>query len=407
MSTPITNVPTISYTSTGIVLPLDSAILNGVLADMTTAFGGNMSQSLSAPQGQLAQSFTAIISDKNADIAEILNQVDPANASGFMQDAIGNIYFMTRIAASGTLVTGLCNGLVGVLIPAGSLVQDTAGNTYASTQSGTIASNGFVSIPFQCTTPGPIGCAIGALSVIVSAVNGWDSVTNPAAGTPGTNVESRAAFELRRQNSVAINALSSTDAIRAAVLSVPNVLQAYVVDNPTNATVNTGSTNYPVAANSVYVAVAGGSAAAVAQAIWSKKSLGCSYNGNTSYTITDTSQGIPPYPTYTVQWETPNDLAIYFQVNLVNNANLPSNITQLVQNAVLAAFNGTDGGLPAYIGGELFAGRYYPGIGEISSNVQLLSVFIGTAANPSTTSQSIGIDELPTCQASNIAVVLH
>src|SRR6185312_3386250 len=374
---------------TGLVLPTDAAILSGVQTDQQAAFGGNMSLSLSSPQGQLAQALSAIVSDKNAQIAEMVNQVDPANASGVMQDAIGAIYFMQRIAASGTLVAGTCNGLAGTVIPVGA-----------------IASGGRVVGQFQCFATAPIACPIGALNVIYKAIIGWESVTNLTAGVPGVNEESRADFEFRRQNSVAVNALNSIQSVLAAVLAVPNVIDAYVTDNSTNATVNTGPTNYPVAGNSIYVAVAGGAASAVAQAIWQKKSLGCAYNGSTTYSYTDTSAGITPYPTYTVKWVTPTSVPVYFAVDLVNNANLPSNITTLVQNAILAAFNGQDGGSRARIGSTLYAGRYFAGISAIGNGVELLSIGIGTAPSPSATSLPLGIDQLPTHSASNIAVTL-
>ncbi len=401
-----TSVPAVQWTANGVVLPTDAAILAGVQSDQQAAFGGNMSMSLSSPQGQLAQSLAAIISDKNAQIAEIASQVDPANAQGVWQDAIGAIYFMQRIAATGTVVSANCSGLAGTVIPAGSIAQDTAGNQYQSLAAATIGSGGSVVVQFQCLTTGPIACPIGALNVIYKAITGWESITNTTAGVPGVNEESAADFEFRRQNSVAVNALNSIQSVLAAVLAVPNVVDAYVTDNSTSATVNTGATNYPVAANSIYVAVAGGAQADIAKAIWSKKSLGCAYNGSTSYTYTDSSAGITPYPTYTVKWVVPTSVPVYFAVNIANNASVPSNITTLVQNAILAAFNGQDGGSRARIGSTLYAGRYFAGISAIGEGVNLLSIGIGTTASPTATSLALGIDQLPTLSASDITVTL-
>ena len=402
------NVPSIQFTATGLVLPLEADILNGAFADIQTAIGGNESTSLSSPQGQWAQSLTAIIGDKNDQIAYICNQVDPNNASGRMQDAVGYIYFMTRIAGSGTLVNVVCSGVPGYSIPAGAILQDSVTKyNYASTTGGTFNSSGQVTIPFQCLTQGPIACGAGDLTIIYQQIVGWESATNPSAGAEGTLVESRADFEFRRQNSVAINAVNSAQSILANVLNVPNVIDAYVIDNPTNATVNTGATNYPVAANSVYIAVAGGTAAQIAQAIYQKKSLGCSYNGNQTYSLTDTTNVLgPPYPTYTIQWENPTSVPIYIAVDLVNNTSLPSNIVALVQAAVLNAFVGGDGGTRARIGGQLLASRYYAGIAGIATGVEIISVFIGQSASPTGSSTTLGIDQLPTLQASNITVTL-
>jgi hypothetical protein len=244
------------------------------------------------------------------------------------------------------------------------------------------------------------------MTTIYKAISGWESVTNATAGVPGVNEESRADFELRRQNSVGVNALNSIQSVLAAVLAVPNVLDAYVTDNSTNATVNTGATNYPIIGNSIYVAVAGGAAADVAAAIWSKKSLGCAYNGNTTFTYTDSSAGILPCPTYTVKWETPTSVPVFFAVDIVNNTSVPSNITELVQDAILAAFNGQDGGTRARIASTLYAGRYFAGISAIGNGVELLSIGIGTSAGPTATSLAMGIDQLPTLSAADITVTL-
>jgi len=401
-----TNVPPIVFTAAGLTLPTESAILGGVLADMDSALGGGMSKTLTSPQGQLAQSLTAIVGDKNDQIAEIANQVNPDTASGRWQDAIGRIYFLDRIAATGTLVTGTCTGLVGTVIPAGSIVEDAAGYKYASLADATISATGSVAVDFQCLTTGPISCPIGTFTTIYKAVTGWESVTNPAAGTPGVNVESRADFEFRRRNSVAANATGSPQAIYANVLAVPDVLDAYVVDNPTSATVTKGATNTPIVAHSIYAAVAGGDPAAVARAIWEKKSGGCDYNGSTTFTIEDTNGYEPPYPSYLVKWTTPTALPVYFAVEIADNPALPANIADLVKTAIVDAFNGTDGGSRGRIGATLYAGRYYAGVSATDANVQINTINLGASASPSGTALAVGIDQRPTLDPANITVVL-
>src|SRR5580693_2259582 len=91
-----TNVPPITFGPTGFQAPADSDILAGVQADIDAAFGGGLNPGLSTPQGQLASSQAAIISEANATFLYQANQVDPSYASGRMQDAIGRIYFLQR-----------------------------------------------------------------------------------------------------------------------------------------------------------------------------------------------------------------------------------------------------------------------------------------------------------------------
>jgi hypothetical protein len=119
---------------------------------------------------------------------------------------------------------------------------------------------------------------------------GWTNITNPVQVTPGTLLENSQQFEIRRQASVAKNANGTSPAIRSAIMSLPgigNIVSAYVLDNPANTPVTVGGLSIP--ANSVYVCVYGyptinswPSSAPfvptdVPKAIWTTKSLGCSY----------------------------------------------------------------------------------------------------------------------------------
>ena len=400
-----TNVPAITWVNGSPVLPAELDILSGVQEDINTAFGGGVNPSLQTPQGQLAQSETALIGQKNNEIAYIANQVNPAFASGIWQDAIGYIYFITRIPGAGTVVQATCTGAVGTVIPAGAIAQDTSGYLYSSLAAATIPASGFVTIEFQNETQGPIACNIGALSNIYTAIAGWDTITNTTAGALGNYVESRAAFEARRSASVAGNAVNSLQSIYGAVASLANVIGVLVVDNPSNSTVNYGSTSYPLAPHSVCVSVAGGTSSAIAQAIWNKKPPGCNYNGNTSVTVYDNNYSTPV--PYTVTYLTPTSVPVYFNVNIKNSSLLPANITTLVQNAVIQTFNGLDGSGPAVsIGSTSYSGRYYANINAISPSVNVIEVYLGTSASPTTLSITMGIDQLPTLTASNILVTL-
>ena len=400
-----TNVPAITWVNGSPVLPAELDILSGVQEDINTAFGGGVNPSLQTPQGQLAQSETALIGQKNNEIAYIANQVNPAFASGIWQDAIGYIYFITRIPGAGTVVQATCTGAVGTVIPAGAVAQDTSGYLYSSVSAATIPASGFVTIEFQNETQGPIACNIGALSNIYTAIAGWDTITNTTAGALGNYVESRAAFEARRSASVAGNAVNSLQSIYGAVASLANVIGVLVVDNPSNGTVNYGPTSYPLAPHSVCVSVAGGTSSDIAQAIWGKKPPGCNYNGNTSVTVYDNNYSTPV--PYTVTYLTPTSVPVYFNVNIKNSSLLPANITTLVQNAVIQTFNGLDGSGPAVsIGSTSYSGRYYANINAISPNVNVIEVYLGTSASPTTLSLTMGIDQLPTLTASNILVTL-
>lgn len=400
---PSTSVPAIQFTPQGPILPSDADILAGVQIDINYALGGGANPALTTPQGQLASSDTAIISDKNAQIALLCNQVDPQFATGRFQDAIGRIYFMERDPATATVVSCLLNG-PGGLVPAGTLAQDTSGNTYTLLAAVTIPNTGNVMGSFANIVTGPIPCPAGTLTQVFQAVTGWDAITNPTDGVLGSNVESPQAFEFRRQQSVAINASGTVPAIRARVFAVTNVIDAYVIDNPAGVTVPTGSTNFPLKPNSLYVAVVGGAETDIVNAIWNKKNVGCNYNGNTTQNVLDMSYSAPQ-PSYAVSYQIPAPLPVLFAIQIVNNPTLPSNIVALVQAAVIAQFNGTNGASRARIGGTVFASSYFGPIASVSTNVLLVSVQVGTSV-ANANSVQVGIDQSPSISAENIAVTL-
>lgn len=402
-----THVPPITFTPTGLSVPQASDVLAGRQQDIDDAFGGGVNPALKTPQGQLASSDSAIINDNNATFALFVNQVDPDTADGFMQDALGRIYFMERNPGLPTSVDVLCSGDFGVSIPLGMRVQDTSGNQYVCVQAGTIPVGGSITLTFECIVLGPTPCPPNTVTTIVGpAPNGLDSITNPLAGAVGADVESRAEFEFRRQQSVALNAHGSIVAIGAAVFDVPNVIDVYAIENFTNATVNVGATNYPLVAHSIYIGVVGGADADIGQAIFSKKNDGSNMNGNTTVTITDTSYD-PPQPQYPYTFNRPTNTAFKFAVQIQNSPSLPANITALTQAAVVAAFNGTDGSKRVRMGSTVLAGKFYAPVSAVAPSVNVISVLLNVApGSPTLTNFTLGIDQFPTLQASDVAVSL-
>jgi hypothetical protein len=380
--TATTNVPTVSFGSAGFTAPAESAILAGVQEDINNAFGGNLNPGLTTPQGQLASSETAIIGNANDTFLYLTQMFDPAYAKGRYQDALARIYFITRNPSQPTAALALCVGLSGTTIPVGTQAQDTSGNIYVCTAAGTIGSSGSVTLPFANILPGPIPCGAGTLTTIYQPISGWDTINNVAAGVLGNDVESRSAFETRRAQSTAWQSQGSLPSVLGAVLSVPNVIDAFVTENTSNYTATIGGVI--LGPNSLYVAVVGGTAPAIAQAIWSKKAPGCGYNGNTTVIVQDTSVGYsPPYPAYSVLFEIPNALSVLVNVNIVNSVAVPSNADVLVQNAIIGAFAGADGGPRASIGTTLYASRFYAPVASLGSWAQIISIEIGSNNSPS------------------------
>jgi uncharacterized phage protein gp47/JayE len=398
-----TNIPSPTYALDGLSVPSEAAILSGVFADIQAAFGGSLNPSVATPQGQLSTSLSSIIAACNDLLLFYTAQVDPAFASGRFQDAIARIYFLSRLGSLPTAVACVCTGAVGTIIPQGSLVASTDGTVYQSEDAATIGSGGTVTVQFSSINDGPKPCPVGSITFIQTSIPGWDAVTNPADGTPGRSTETRAELEQRRQQSVALNSISIVQSIRGTVLNVDDVIDAYVTENPGASAATIGGVS--ISAHSIYVAAVGGSDADVARAIWTKKPPGCNYVGNTTIAIEDTGSGYQsPYPTYDVTFERPTALPIFFDVELADGSDVPADAATQVRNAIVAAFNGQDGGARAGIGATIYASRYNAPVANSGSWVRIKSLKIGTTTPGALDLLPVNIDQNPTLDPAHITV---
>jgi hypothetical protein len=379
----VDTVPPPTFGPQGFLAPSEKDdVLPAVKSDIDVILGGGLNMDDTTPQGQLAVSLAAIIGNANDTFVNYTQQVDPAYADGRMQDAIARIYFIERIGAQATIVTATCVGEVGVVIPAGSIAAADDGTLYFSASDATIGSNGTVDVQFLCQILGPIACPAGTLTTIYRAISGWDSVTNAADGVLGRNTETRAEFEERRRLSVAQNANGSLPAILGAVLNVSGVLDAFAYDNVQNTVQVVGGVS--IGPNSVYVAAVGGTDDDVAQAIWSRKSPGCGYSGNTTVTVYDKNPAYnPPYPAYSVTFQRPTSMPTLFAVNIAGGPLVPADAEAQIQNAIISAFAGADGGSRARIGSTIYASRYYATIALLGPWVQIINVKLGCQNNAS------------------------
>lgn len=372
-----TNVPQPVFGPTGFIAPPEADVLAGVSADYQQAFGGTLNLvNLETPQGQLVVTETAIIGNANDIFVYFTNQVDPAFASGRMQDAIGRIYFIERNPALPTVVQCLCVGLVNTPIPIGAIAKAEDGNIYTCTQAGTIPIGGSITLPFSCNVVGPIACPANTLNKIAQTIPGWDTINNPSDGVLGNNVESRAAFEERRAATVAGNSFGAIGSIIGAVAKVSGVLDYFGYDNATASPVTV--LGQSIAANSIYICVVGGTDLAVAQAILSKKGPGAPYTGNTTVTAFDNNPLYTAPIAYSVTFERPTDLSTLFSVQIVSGPTVPSNAVTLVQQAIINAFGGGDGGPRARIASDILATRFIAPVALLGPWAQIKSLLIGS-----------------------------
>lgn len=359
------------------------------------------------PAGQLIDSQTAAIVDKDNEVLFLGNQFNPLTASGVWQDALGKIYFLTRKTAQASEAVCQCNGLAGTVITQGARIKSSAdGSEWACMEAVTIPATGSAQARFQAQTPGPLVALANTLTEIVTVTPGWDSVTNPAAAVVGRDSESQLEFEKRRYNSVAANARGSVAALYGAIANLPDVLDVVVLENVGNDPIASWGVTIP--GHSVWIAVTGGTDSEIAETIYRKKDAGCGTAGNTQIGYQDAE--LPGMPIYTYRIERPAPLAFAVRVTLRLTPTTPQDIEQKIKDAVLADFNGAGphDNLRVGTAQEVYASRFYCAV--IGAGVQnLVSIELAAPATGGTWGPSVTVnaDQSPVLDADNIQVIIQ
>ena len=240
------------------------------------------------PAGQIIDSQTASIVQKDSEVLYLANMLNPLKATGIFQDALAEIYFLQRKPAIASSAVIKCTGLPGTVIPVSAQVMSTADDTvWQNTEAQAIGADGTCECTFECQSSGLISAAAGTLSRINTMVAGWDTAVNPQAATVGQNAETQGAFEARRYASVGLNSRGTIAAVYARVANCSNVVSCIVRENKTNVPIETDG--YFIKAHSVFVSAVGGSDEDIAEAIYNSCSAGCDYNGNTTVSVTDSA----------------------------------------------------------------------------------------------------------------------
>lgn len=359
-----------------------------------------------SPAGQLVDSQTSSIVEKDTELLYLCNQFDPAKNEGVFQDAIARIYFLTRKGAVPSSAVITVTGLPGTVIPINAQVQSTADDTlWQNSAAFTIGVDGTAIGTFYCLTSGSIDALPGTLTQIVTVVAGWDTATNAHAATPGTLAENRGAFEQRRYESVALNSRGTAASVYARIMQLKNVIGCVVRENKTNVPkVIDGITLSP---HSVYVCVLGGSDGDIATAMYRTVSAGCDTNGTTTYLVEDDSTGIKE----PIHFQRPTDVDVTIRLTFPNAADLSADSKQAIQEAVYANFYGedptvVDGNILSrpIMGDTIYAPRFAISV-QNAGYTDLLDVDVAKVGGAWADSLQINIDENPVLNLSDIVIV--
>lgn len=390
--------------NTGTIVADTSNILTEVQTEYQDQFGSDLVVTPDTPQGVLINAEALSRAAVAANNASLANQINPNIAGGVFLDSLLALTGMQRTAQTQTQVTNVTlTGVASTVVPAGSLAATSAGDQFASQETVTLSSGGTATINFASVAFGAIPCASGDLSVIVSNILGWETVTNNGSGSPasvttlGSVTQSDQAARALRQNTLAFQGVALPVAITSALYNVPGVTSLWFQEN-TSATTQTINT-ISMVPHSIYVSIAGGSETAIAAALLENKSSGCAWNGGTSVTVVEPASG----QSYTVLFDIPAKIGILIQVTTTNGNE--ANIIQAILDYAAGNINGLAGFVvganvsPFEIAGAIMSEfpAYY---------IQQVEISLTSPVSYTTNPITINPNQIAVTQASYVSVII-
>lgn len=388
---------------TGVIVPDTAALLTEVEGEYKAAFGQDLIVTANTPQGVLITAETAARANVLRNNAAVANQINPNLAGGVFLDAIWALTGGQRIAAEYTVVPdAYLLGIAGTVIPAGSQASLVNGTLFESVSEVILDGAGEGYVDFQAIEPGPIAVGIGELSQIVTAVLGWDQVSNATAGTPGRDTESDLASRLRRKNTLSLQNVSLAEAITSALYDTPNVRSLTFRENYTDADATIDGIF--LLKHSVWACVDGGTDDAVARALLENKSGGANWNGSVTVNLVEPSSG----QTYPVKFDRPADIPVKARVT-VRNLSALTDVSAAVRQAITDYAAGLQDGEPGFVVGASVSSfelagainRQSPGIYVQNCEISLVSPtswVVGEIA--------VALDEIASILSGNIEVIV-
>ena len=199
----------------------------------------------------------------------------PNIANRFSTQSTVTIAAATAWATSTTYVAGnvrKANGQVWQCATGGTSAVSGSGPAYSGNPAvldGTVRwhwlgnGDGFATVNARAVDTGPIGCAAGGLTIIVTPVAGVTGCDNLNSAAQGSNAETDSALRLRYFTSYHLPGSATINAILADILAQPDVAEARVYQNVTDIT-GAGSPPVPgLPPHAVWAIVSGTATAAV------------------------------------------------------------------------------------------------------------------------------------------------
>lgn len=229
------------------------------------------------------------------------------------------------------------------------------------------------------------------LTQIQTPVLGWDSVTNPFPGVPGSEEETDEELRERFSLNKYISAVNINESLYSALVDIDGVIEVRIVENNTD----TYDPVFDLPGHSFKPIVLGGDSDSIAQAVWLNQPLGIGSEGNTAVEILD-SQGYP----HEIHFERPAAISIYIAMEIESTGTLTANAEASIKASLVEYFSNMR------LGEEVVYSRLFTPINE-TEGFQVNSLTIGTSPGSLGTSNiALAYNQYATVAPENIDITI-
>lgn len=373
-------------TALGFVRKPLTTIIDSLNSKFQAAFGSTFDVSPESPDGQIIGIISDEIDQCWSQAQQAFNAYRPGAVEGVGLDNVCELTNTKRYVDKHSEVTVVLTGSEGALVPAGSQVGDDAGMTF-TIQTDTLIPGDATAVADQS---GEYYVGINTVTKIVTqGVAGWTGVNNPDIGVTGILYESDPAFRARRDRTTAVSGSATAEAIYAALADL-NLTYIRIRDNDTGAAIGSQP------AGTIFVVVDGGTKNDIGRRIYKAKTGGVPTYGTEEVTITDTKgyEHLIKFSRSSKQ-----DVFVTGTFKRRTGANISSNDAAIqLRDATVAYLNSLSPGE------SVVWSKMFKPLMDATKNIEVDSLFIGLAANPTGTSTiDMDIDKSANGVAANIS----
>ena len=317
-------------TSSGFSKPSATEIADAIKAALYSELGAQLNL---LPTGVLGQ-IVNIVADREDALwqaaLDLYNGLDPDTASGVLLRYLLTLQGLTILSATKSTVTLTVNLDATTTLPIGRLVSTAAGVQFITTESVTSTTAGNYTVAAESVETGPIAASAGSLTNIDTPVAGWNSVTNAADATPGTNAETDAEARARRVTQLAAPGSTTPDAIRSTLDGQTSIAITKLLENDGDVTDGNGLP--PHSWEAIVDETGTLSDDAIAQIIHDEcKAAGIQTYGSDSGSATDSEGNIK-----TINFTRVTPINAYVEVDYTTDSDYPSDGDAQVKDAIAA-----------------------------------------------------------------------